>query len=53
MKRLLCLLGSHDMRTHQIEDGSGTYLECRRCGRVDDSFEPRGNGVITTFGWGG
>jgi hypothetical protein len=53
MKRLLCLLGAHDMRTHHIEDDGGTYLECRRCGKVDDSFDPKGGGVITTVGWGG
>lgn len=53
MKRLMCLAGFHDMRAHQIEGEGGTYLECRRCGKVDDSFEPRGKGVITTFSWGG
>lgn len=53
MKRVWCLIAGHDFRSHQIEDDSGTYRECRRCGKVDDSFDPRGKGVITTFGWGG
>lgn len=44
MKRLFCLIGSHDFRPHQIEGGSGTYLECRHCGKVDDHFEPKGSG---------
>jgi hypothetical protein len=46
------LLGRHDFRQHHIEGGSGTYLECRRCGKVHDSFDPKGNAVITTMGFG-
>lgn len=53
MKHPLCLVGTHDFRQHQIEGGSGTYLECRRCGKVDDSFDPKGKGVIWSFGIGG
>jgi hypothetical protein len=44
MKRLLCLLGSHNYAQHHIEGGSGTYMECRPCGKVDDSFDPKGKG---------
>jgi hypothetical protein len=53
MKRLLCLIGTHDFRQHEIEGGHGTYLECRHCGKVDDRFEPRGNaGAIWGYGIG-
>ena len=51
MKDPRCLLGFHRYLQHQIEDGSGVYLECRRCRKVDDSFEPRGNGVIKVIGF--
>jgi hypothetical protein len=53
VKNLFCLIGTHDFRRHHIEGDGGTYLECRRCGKVDNSFDPKGNGVIWTFGIGG
>lgn len=53
MKNLFCLIGTHDFRRHHIEGDGGTYLECRRCGKVDNSFDPKGNSVIWTFGIGG
>lgn len=49
MKDLRCLIGMHHYSQHHIENGSGTYLECSRCGRADDSFDPKGNGVITAI----
>jgi hypothetical protein len=51
MKDPRCLLGFHRYAQHQIDDGSGTYMECRRCGKVDDSFDPKGNGVIKVIGF--
>ena len=52
MKRMLCRIGVHRYAAHQIEGGHGTYMECRRCGKVDSSFEPRGNGVINVIPFG-
>jgi hypothetical protein len=51
MRDLRCLFGIHNYAQHHIEDGSGTYMECRRCGKSDDSFEPKGNGVIKVIGF--
>ena len=51
MKDLRCLLGFHSFIAHHIEGDHGTYQECRRCKKVDDSFDPKGKGVITTFGF--
>ena len=51
MKDPRCLLGFHRYAQHHIEGGSGTYKECRRCGKADDSFEPKGNGVIKVIGF--
>lgn len=51
MKDPRCLLGLHRYAQHQIEAGSGTYLECSRCGKVEDGFEPKGNGVIKVIGF--
>ncbi len=42
MEDLRCLIGNHDFRPHNIEGGGGTNLECRRRGKVDDSFDPQG-----------
>ena len=51
MKDLRCLVGIHNYYQHHIDNGSGTYMECRRCGKADDSFEPKGNGVIKVIGF--
>jgi hypothetical protein len=51
MKALRCVLGFHHYAQHHIDDGNGTYLACRRCGKADDSFEPTGNGVIKVLGF--
>lgn len=45
MKDLRCVLGFHRYAQHRIDDGSGTYLACRRCPKTDGSFEPMGDGV--------
>jgi hypothetical protein len=53
MKHLLCLVGSHDFRPHHIDGASGTYLECRRCGKVDESSVPKGDAAVwQRLGWG-
>ena len=51
MKDLRCVLGFHRYAPHRIEGGSGTYLACRRCGKADDSFEPKGDSVIKFIGF--
>lgn len=50
MKDPRCLIGFHRYAQHQIEGGHGTYLECRRCAKADDGFEPAGNGAFP-FMW--
>ena len=42
MKDLRCLLGVHSYADHHVDDGSGVYRECRRCGKVDPSADPSG-----------
>ncbi len=37
MKDVRCLLGSHSYVQVQMDDSGGTYLQCRRCGHVEDS----------------
>jgi hypothetical protein len=51
MKDLRCVLGFHRDDQHLIEGGSGTYIECHRCGNADDSVAPTGNGVIRVIGF--
>jgi hypothetical protein len=51
MKDLRCLIGIHHYYQHHIENGSGTYMECSRRGKADDSFDPKGNGVIKVIGF--
>ena len=36
MKDLRCLLARNKYVTMHSPDGSGSYLECRRCGKVKD-----------------
>ena len=37
MKDFRCLLGFHRYVRQQMDEGSGTYLQCGRCRRVQDS----------------
>ncbi len=53
MKHPLCLIGTHDFRPHSIEGDGGTYLQCCRCGKVDDSVDTKGSGMPWSFGIGG
>ncbi len=41
------MLGRHKNVTMQSEDGSSSYLECRRCGKVKDI-----PGGVGTLPWG-
>ena len=37
MKDVRCMLGFHRYVTQQMDEGSGTYRQCRRCQNVQDS----------------
>ena len=38
--KTVCLVISHRWKRAASDDGTGVYRVCRRCGKVDDGYDP-------------
>lgn len=38
--KTVCLVISHRWKRAASDDGTGVYRVCRRCGKIDDGYDP-------------